>query len=161
MTSALTWLQNVIDTLMWDYHVNILLKKNGVLSIYVKHGDNAQQGTLMPKALNEDVKFLSSDDEFGNGDSQTNENEEKAIGNVGGPTAKPSRTEQHGDYIDSSDLKSYISTSFRSEADMAQRVRLSERFCTLDRPISNFFIGQSFKDPGHFKVVLSEYSMAK
>ncbi|EOY19445.1 Uncharacterized protein TCM_044568 [Theobroma cacao] len=47
------------------------------------------------------------------------------------------------------------------KANEAQKVRSSGRFCTSNMSISNFFMGQSFKDPGHFKVILCKYNMVK
>lgn len=70
--------RNALRTILDDQSVNSLcglLKKKALLAIYVKHGKNTQHGTPMPVSLNDDVEFLSSDNEDRH-EERLNEDEE-------------------------------------------------------------------------------------
>ncbi|EOX99092.1 Gag-pol polyprotein, putative [Theobroma cacao] len=73
------------------------------------------------KAVEGPSKVVRGQFKAADGLSEVTRAQSEVVGNDGGLAVGPSRAKHHSDYIDSNDTRSYISTSFRFEADVAQR----------------------------------------
>ncbi|EOX92367.1 Uncharacterized protein TCM_001317 [Theobroma cacao] len=52
-----------------------LLEEKGIVSVYVEHGENAQEATSLLESMNEEVEFISTDED--NVDSEVDDNRDE------------------------------------------------------------------------------------